>query len=148
MPASEFLGAIGIWTEVRRGAALMKGENGRALGIPALGALGVVAAIVGPMSPGLGWLLAAVIAVMTCWVRRQWCQYGERQIAEAGSLRDGQRQLGERLLPVWSGHIESSLAQMETAVSALATRFGGIVQQIEQTEKSSARPVEPRDVVV
>jgi methyl-accepting chemotaxis protein len=35
------------------------------------------------------------------------------------------------VVPVWSGHIESSRAQMEVAVNALSERFGGIVDKLD-----------------
>jgi methyl-accepting chemotaxis protein len=39
--------------------------------------------------------------------------------------------LGREVLPVWSGHIETSRSQMETAVTALTMRFGAIVERLE-----------------
>ncbi len=38
---------------------------------------------------------------------------------------------GQQVVPVLSGHIESSRAQTETAVSALAVAFGGIVDRLD-----------------
>jgi methyl-accepting chemotaxis protein len=35
------------------------------------------------------------------------------------------------VVPVWSGHIESSRVQMEVAVNALSERFGGIVDKLD-----------------
>ena len=49
----------------------------------------------------------------------------------------GQERLADSLIPVWSGHVEASRAQMETAVSALAQRFSGIVSQLGQTALES-----------
>ena len=54
-----------------------------------------------------------------------------RQAAEPW---DAQRAMGDRLLPVWSAHIESSRAHMESAVAELAQRFGG--QAIALTDLS------------
>ncbi len=41
--------------------------------------------------------------------------------------------LGRDVLPVWSAHIENSRRQMESAVDALAQRFGAIVARLDQT---------------
>jgi methyl-accepting chemotaxis protein len=46
-------------------------------------------------------------------------------------------QLGRDVLPVWSAHLESSRAHMESAVNSLAQRFGGIVDRLDQTLKAS-----------
>lgn len=51
----------------------------------------------------------------------------------------GTDQLGAKLLPVWSAHLESSRAQMEEAVSALAQRFSGIVDRLDQALKASTQ---------
>ncbi|HJV84506.1 MAG TPA: methyl-accepting chemotaxis protein, partial [Noviherbaspirillum sp.] len=40
---------------------------------------------------------------------------------------------GASIAPVWAGQIGSSMAQMESAVSALTGRFSGIVDRLEQT---------------
>jgi methyl-accepting chemotaxis protein len=50
----------------------------------------------------------------------------------------GNEQLGRDVLPLWSEHIEASRVQMETAVTALSLRFGGIVERLETALKTSA----------
>jgi methyl-accepting chemotaxis protein len=50
----------------------------------------------------------------------------------------GQARFGDRLAPVWSGHIDASRQQMETAISALAQRFSGIVDKLDGTARVSA----------
>ncbi len=49
----------------------------------------------------------------------------------------GTERLGVELTPVWCGHIETSRSQMEAAVSELTTRFGGIVDRLDQAMKAS-----------
>jgi len=44
-----------------------------------------------------------------------------------------QHRFGAEVAPVWSGHIESSRAQMETAISELSLRFAGIVDNLAET---------------
>lgn len=51
---------------------------------------------------------------------------------------DGRQQLEEKVIPVWSGHIDSSSAEMEAAVSSLARRFSGIVDKLNQAVEASS----------
>ena len=51
----------------------------------------------------------------------------------------GRQQFGAALAPVWSGQIETSRAQMETAVAALAERFSGIVYKLDSALSASAQ---------
>ena len=50
----------------------------------------------------------------------------------------GRQTFGEQVVPVWSGHIEASRSQMESAVSALTKRFSGIVDKLEQATQASS----------
>lgn len=78
-------------------------------------------------------VMAVVGLVLTLQARKQKLA---RQAAIAQHLR-GLQQLGDNLLPVWTGHIEASRGQMESAISALAQRFSGIVDQLNQTARLS-----------
>ena len=51
----------------------------------------------------------------------------------------GRQQFGAAVAPVWSGQIETSRAQMETAVAALAERFSGIVYKLDSALSASAQ---------
>ena len=55
---------------------------------------------------------------------------------------DGQRVFGEKLVPVWTGHLENSRSEMASAVSALAERFSGIVDKLNQAVEASAAATE------
>ncbi|WP_195812401.1 methyl-accepting chemotaxis protein [Xylophilus rhododendri] len=57
--------------------------------------------------------------------------------AELQDYLQSQGEFAERIAPVWSGHIEASRAQMETAVSELGLRFGQIVEQLQTTLQRS-----------
>jgi len=89
---------------------------------------------------GLGWLSIGVAIVLVAAgfaLTRSLTQWQAGLRAEVQAHLEGERQLGETLLPVWSGHIESTRSQVETAISALAERFAGIVQQLDQTARLS-----------
>lgn len=102
--------------------------------------LGVVAALAVLGSGGLG-VLAAVVAVALvaagAVVTRSLARWQAGLLADVQAHLASERQLGETLLPVWSGHIESSRSQVEAAVSALSARFAGIVQQLDETARLS-----------
>lgn len=57
--------------------------------------------------------------------------------ASIEAFLDAQVQFGERIAPIWSGHIESSRAQTETAVSALAVSFGSIVDRLDEAVRTA-----------
>ncbi len=46
---------------------------------------------------------------------------------------DSNLQFARQLAPVWSGQLETSRSQMETAVAELTLRFGAIVERLTQT---------------
>lgn len=88
------------------------------------GHLGVVA----------GALLLCAGALLTD--RRRAALQRSPQVATAAYLAST-AQLGQDVLPVWAGHIESSRSQMETAIAALTQRFAGIVDKLDQAVRSS-----------
>lgn len=53
-----------------------------------------------------------------------------------------QQQFGGKLAPVWTGHIEASMNQMESAVSDLAERFSGIVDKLDQVVRDAGTATE------
>ena len=74
---------------------------------------------------------------------------GRRAAAAQSELRQaikaymtGQREFGEKLVPVWTGHLETSRGEMATAVSALAERFSGIVDKLNQAVAASGAATE------
>ncbi|NKI97313.1 methyl-accepting chemotaxis protein [Rhizobacter sp. SG703] len=87
-----------------------------------------------------GWAL-----LVGCGLTAAGALFDRRQAARRRQHHDntaafvaGTERLGRELLPVWGGHIESSRAQMETAISALALRFGGIVDKLDQAMRASS----------
>ncbi len=103
----------------------------------ALAAVAALALLYFASQEWLAWLVALVLlaAGLFMSLRAQRAQ-AEFQRSIATHL-DGLQHLGEQLLPVWAGHIEASRSQMETAISALAMRFSGIVEQLNQSARLS-----------
>jgi methyl-accepting chemotaxis protein len=87
------------------------------------------------------WAALAACALLAAGIladrRRARLQDAARQAT--ASFVAGTDQFGARLLPVWSAHLESSRAQMEEAVSALAQRFAAIVDRLDQALKASTQ---------
>ncbi len=108
------------------------------LGVTALAlALALAGLLAAAGAAGWSWLLTAGVLALAGWA---WQLDRRQQARQRQALLDylnGERALGEQLLPVWSGHIESSRSQMETAVSGLAQRFGAIVQELQRSAQLS-----------
>lgn len=57
----------------------------------------------------------------------------------------GQTAYSQDVVPVWSGHIESSREQMEVAVNALSERFGGIVDKLDVALRTASQETDSMD---
>ncbi len=98
--------------------------------------VGLAGAIALPVLAGPGALPLAVAAALALgglvaslrWRRR--CRAERQMLADYVEQR---QRFGEALAPVWGRQLETSRAQMETAVAALSERFAGIVDKLEQT---------------
>lgn len=85
---------------------------------------------------GGGWGAAAFGVAGLAAVRQMAAlQAGWR--GSVGHYLAGRRRFWAELVPVWSGHIKMSSAQMESAVSALAQRFAGIVERLDHAVAAS-----------
>jgi len=49
-----------------------------------------------------------------------------------------QQRFGAQVAPIWSAHIENSRQQMESAITALAERFSGIVDKLDAAVRAAA----------
>ncbi|HJV82002.1 methyl-accepting chemotaxis protein [Noviherbaspirillum sp.] len=82
----------------------------------------------------LAVVLAAAGAILArCVVREE-----QRRRDAMETYFSSREQLGASIVPVWTGQIESSMSQMEGAVTALAGRFSRIVDKLEQTVRVSS----------
>lgn len=105
---------------------------------PALGLLGAGSVLAVGAWGWVAWLAAALLAAAGCAAAWQVRQHHARWLSGLSDYVAGHQQLGASLAPIWSGHIENSRTQMESAVSALSARFSGIVQRLDQTLHASA----------
>lgn len=97
--------------------------------LPLIGAILIVVA-------GQGEILAVALAAvylaggvaLVLW--QQQLANGKQRLVE--TYLDGQQHFSDEVSQVWGRHIESSRAQMESAISALSARFSGIVDRLDQ----------------
>lgn len=115
---------------------------GHAIGPVALGIAGSIAVL---GFGGLSWGSALSAAALA----GSGIVLGLRAVAARAHVRNtienyiaGRQQFGEALAPVWSGHIESSMSQMESAIASLAQRFSGIVDKLDQAVRASSSATE------
>ena len=119
-----------------------------ALGLAGAGAV-LLAGGVNPRAAACAAAVALAGTAASLHLRHAWrrLRLGAGEAARARARREhgqaidaymeGRAQFGTQVSPIWVGHIENSRAQMETAVSALATRFSSIVEKLDQTLKAS-----------
>ena len=77
---------------------------------------------------------------------------GMKQLAQQTAARQAmdqfmsdQQRFGKDVAPVWSGHIESSRAQMEEAIAELTLRFAGIVEKLGEAVQTANLETSSRD---
>lgn len=104
-------------------------------------ALGLAGGIAVILLGGVRWetaLVAAILVVAGIALGRYIHATQRAFIQSIDDYTASQQHLGETLAPVWSGHIDSSVNQMETAISALAGRFSGIVDKLDNALRATA----------
>jgi methyl-accepting chemotaxis protein len=103
--------------------------------------LGLLASIAILVVGGWTWtagILALVLAISGIWLGLHLAAKQSDLLQSLDHYLAGQQQFGEQVVPVWSGHIESSREQMERAIAALSDRFSGIVDKLDETVHTSS----------
>ena len=103
-------------------------------GLGLAGALAVLA--VG----GLHWtaiLFAVILGTAGFAIARHIASDRRALRTSIASYVEGRQRFGEKVFPVWGRHIETSSSEMATAISALAQRFSGIVEKLDQAVEAS-----------
>lgn len=104
-------------------------------------ALGLAGAIAILVVGGLTWLAASLALFLTLAAAGLGWLLQARQTAwwqSVDAYLSSQQQFGDKVAPVWSGHIESSCEQMESAVTSLSARFSGIVDKLDDAVHASS----------
>jgi methyl-accepting chemotaxis protein len=83
--------------------------------------------------------LACVVLLAGFGAAAAWIERDTRRTARDALQRllESHASFSAEVAPIWSSQIESTRAQMESAVNALAVRFGGIVEKLDQTLRQS-----------
>lgn len=103
-----------------------------------LGSAGGLAALAASRGAWWAWGLAAGLMLAGAALDVRACAAARRLRADTAAYLAAVEQLGQGVTPVWSGHINSSLAQMEGAVAALVLRFQGIVERLDTTMQAAS----------
>jgi len=111
----------------------------------AMGVAGAAAVFAGGGWHGLNAALAAALIAGGVWFSR--CALREHAVQQQmlDAYLAGQRAFGAQVIPVWTGQIDTSRAQMESAVAALTVRFAAIVERLDQAVQTSGRMTESID---
>ncbi len=111
--------------------------------------LGLAAALAVLLVGGMGWLVwLLALALLSAGAGIGWWQYQQQhreRVALLAEFLAGQREFGEKITPVWAGHINNSRTQMETAITALTLRFSEIVQRLENTVSAASQATTSSD---
>jgi len=107
--------------------------NEATCGAPTLG-IGGAAATLGCAGTGAATAFIAVALLTVGGLLGYRAHRAElRRAAAQRRYLDGERAFSAAIAPLWHQHIETSRAQMETAVGALSARFASIVQRLERS---------------
>lgn len=104
-----------------------------ALSIP-----GAIAVLVFSGASITGLLVALALCVAGVFIGRQVTATQIELQKSIDNYLAGRQQFGGQVVPVWSGHIEASRSQMESAVASLAERFSGIVDKLDRAVNASS----------
>ncbi|SER42138.1 methyl-accepting chemotaxis protein [Giesbergeria anulus] len=106
-------------------------------------AFGLAAAVAVMAVGGLSLLPALLaVALLAVGVFLGWqAQLSKHQQFQAhlAQFLTEQRDFGEKITPVWAGHISNSRTQMESAITELTGRFSEIVQRLEKTVAAASQ---------
>ncbi|WKB54631.1 methyl-accepting chemotaxis protein [Eleftheria terrae] len=112
---------------------------------PLLGMAGAAAVLMAAASHPAAWAAAVLLSALGLLAGRELAVARRAEQAMLNRYLAEREGFAQALAPVWSGHIESSRAQMESAISALAERFGGIVDKLDQTARATTATTGSRD---
>ena len=105
---------------------------------PALGLLGGATSVALSQVSVIGLACAAALISLGAVAGRDAWRAHRRSADTLLRYLESQKAFSADLAPVWSGQIEASRGQMESAIAALTVRFAGIVGKLDQTLQQSA----------
>lgn len=115
-----------------------KTRGTKSIGYFLLGLAGSLAMLARAEWSWLNLVLATALAAAGILLARSVIRDEQRRRNAMETYFSSRESLGASVVPVWTGQIESSMSQMEAAVTALAGRFSCIVDKLEQTVRVSS----------
>jgi len=106
---------------------------------------GAVAILFFSHASWVGVILAAALFVAGLLVGRHLAAIQGDMRKSIEAYLAGRQEFGGQIVPVWSGHIESSRSQMESAISSLVSRFSGIVDKLDNAVSASSAATQSVD---
>ena len=87
-----------------------------------------------------GFSASLAVAVLVVGFIFVWLSAGSGRESNGGieTYLASERQFGENMAPLWAAHIAASIEQMDMAISALAERFAGIVNKLDDAVHASS----------
>ncbi|MGH6648406.1 methyl-accepting chemotaxis protein [Aquabacterium sp.] len=105
---------------------------------PLLGIAGGISALLlsgGTLAAGLVAGALPLAGLVCSWLMARELRACRQSIQD---YMAGRQRFGETMAPVWTGQIETSRQQMETAISELSQRFSGIVDKLDNTVRTTS----------
>jgi methyl-accepting chemotaxis protein len=107
---------------------------------PAIGVLGGTATFSVATGSATGVACGVLLAGLGIAAGRLAWRAERHASQEVRHFLQAQHTFSARLAPVWSGQIEASRSQMESAIAALTVRFAGIVDKLDKTLRPAGNP--------
>lgn len=104
----------------------------------AIALCGAGAVLLGTPGAWQAWLVAAVLLMAGGLASRHTARLMGRPAEGLHAYMAARQQFGEAVAPVWTAQIQNSRQQMEEAISALSSRFAGIVDKLDSAVRTTS----------
>ena len=99
---------------------------------------GGVALLLGTHGHWAAWLMAAALLGAGVLASRHTAHRLRERTVGLAEYMDTRQRFSEAVAPVWTGQIEVSRQQMESAISSLSQRFSGIVDKLDHAVRTTS----------
>lgn len=110
-----------------------------------LGMGGAMAVVAAAPEQAWTWVAGAVLAGLGVLLGRHGAAEQARSRRALEDYVQGRQRFGQEMAPIWTGQIETSRQQMESAVSELSQRFSGIVDQLDNAVRTTSATTDSID---
>lgn len=85
-----------------------------------------------------GWICLSLLKAQVQHLQDSLSHAAVAQSPGADQLREAQFDAGDKLMPIWSHHIETARVQTELAINGLAERFSHLADELKRSTEMSA----------